>query len=365
MIKILQIVGARPNFMKVAPLHRAFSNEKNAISKIVHTGQHFDQQMSDIFFHQLELPEPDYYLGVGSGTHSQMTAEMMTKFEPILLQEKPDFVVVVGDVTSTFACALTAKRNNFKVAHVEAGLRSFDRTMPEEINRILTDQISDLLFLTESSARNNLLNENVDDSKIYFTGNCMIDSLIYYLPKIEKSNILLTLGVGPQNYILVTMHRPGNVDSREGLEKIIKILDRLSKDIPIVFPMHPRTKKNLQHFDLFHKIQSNQNIHITDPLGYLEFIHLMHHSKLIMTDSGGVQEESTYLKVPCLTFRKSTERPITIEKGTNQLLDDLEVDTAIAAAQKCLSGNSITGIIPELWDGIAANRIVKIMMSHA
>jgi UDP-N-acetylglucosamine 2-epimerase (non-hydrolysing) len=360
-MKILNIVGARPNFMKVAPLHRAFSKNKNIVSKIVHTGQHFDASMSDVFFNQLELPKPDYFLGVGSGTHTELTAKIMSAFEPILLSENPDLVLVVGDVTSTLACALVAVRNNIKVAHVESGLRSGDRSMPEEINRLLTDQISDFLFITESGAEHNLLKENIAREKIFFVGNCMIDSLKHYLPKANLSPVLQQLNLSPREYLVMTMHRPSNVDSFQGLSQIIEILNAVTQKIKVVFPIHPRTRNKLKEFGMLDQLISNENIVITEALGYIEFIAIMNQSKLILTDSGGIQEETTFLQIPCLTFRSSTERPVTVEVGTNILMSDLNVNKTIQAVNEILLGNIKAGKIPTLWDGFAAERIMEIL----
>jgi UDP-N-acetylglucosamine 2-epimerase (non-hydrolysing) len=362
MIKILNIVGARPNFMKVAPLHRAFQKHPNIVSKLVHTGQHYDAKMSDVFFGQLELPKPDYYLGIGGGTHTEQTARIMLEFEKVVEAEKPDLVLVVGDVNSTIACALVAKKHNIKVAHVEAGLRSGDRTMPEEINRLLTDSISDLLFVTEQSGMIHLAKEGVPDAKVFFVGNCMIDSLVFYRKKAAELRLLDDLGLKSKEYITVTMHRPANVDTRDGLESILTILENASKHKSIVFPIHPRTLNNLTKLGLGERLNKIQNIKILEPQGYLEFLHLMEHSALIITDSGGIQEETTYLQIPCLTFRDSTERPVTVELGTNQLLADLNPDTVYEKMLQILRGQTREGIIPPFWDGKAAERIAAILM---
>jgi UDP-N-acetylglucosamine 2-epimerase (non-hydrolysing) len=362
MIKILNIVGARPNFMKVAPLHRAFQKHPNIVSKLVHTGQHYDAKMSDIFFGQLELPKPDYYLGIGGGTHTEQTARIMLEFEKVVEAEKPDLVLVVGDVNSTIACALVAKKHNIKVAHVEAGLRSGDRTMPEELNRLLTDSISDLLFVTEQSGMIHLAKEGVPDAKVFFVGNCMIDSLVFYRKKAAKLSILDDLGLKSKEYITVTMHRPANVDTKNGLESILTILENASKHKAIVFPIHPRTLNNLTKLGLAERLNKIENIKILEPQGYLEFLHLMEHSALIITDSGGIQEETTYLQIPCLTFRDSTERPVTVELGTNQLLADLNPDTVYEKMRQILRGQIREGIIPPFWDGMAAERIAEILL---
>ena len=363
-MKIISVVGARPNFMKVAPLHRAFKNisnlDTNISHLICHTGQHYDEKMSKVFFEDLELPEPDFYLGVGSGSHAEQTGKVMIEFEKILLNEKPDLVIVVGDVNSTIACSLTAAKLHIKVAHVEAGLRSFDRKMPEEINRLLTDSIADYLFVTEKSGIENLKNEGVDDSKVFFVGNVMIDSLAYYLEKSNGSGVMDEYRLEKKNFVLFTLHRPSNVDTEEQLNKLINSLNRIGKKRKAIFPMHPRTRNNLDKFGLEEKIHSN--ITITDPIGYIDFISLIKNAELIVTDSGGIQEESTYLGVQCITLRDSTERPITVEVGTNQLLGT-DLEKAVEAALNVLDGNKKQGSVPELWDGCAAERIVEILIN--
>lgn len=359
MKKIISVVGARPNFMKVAPLHREFQKYSSIIDhQICHTGQHYDEMMSKVFFEDLELPQPDYYLGVGSGSHAVQTASIMIEFEKILAVQKPDLVIVVGDVNSTIACTLTASKMNIRTAHVEAGLRSFDRNMPEEINRMLTDTISDFLFVTEQSGIKNLENEGISKDKVYFTGNVMIDSLEYYLHKTENSNLLSELSVEKNNYVLVTLHRPNNVDEKLQAEKLIKLLNRISLDRKVIFPVHPRTRKNWENFDFIGTL--NSNITLLDPLGYLDFLALEKNAGLVITDSGGIQEETTYLGVQCITLRDTTERPVTVDIGTNQLLGhDLKLaeDTAL----EVLSGKIKKGSVPELWDGKAAERIAKIL----
>lgn len=355
-MKILNIVGARPNFMKVAPLHRAFSKNPNITSKIIHTGQHFDAKMSDVFFEQLELPKPHYFLGVGGGSHTEVTARTMIEFEKIVRQEKPDVVLVVGDVNATLACALVAVKEHIPLVHVEAGLRSGDRKMPEEINRILVDSIADHLFITEQDGLDNLKKEGVDAQKVHFVGNVMIDSLIYYKEKASKLNIAGQMKI-EGDYILVTMHRPANVDTKEGLESILEIIENASRHLSIVFPIHPRTKNNMERFGLTERLNDIPNVFITEPQGYLEFLNLMDNAKIIVTDSGGIQEETTFLKIPCLTFRDSTERPITVTMGTNQLLSDLNPVTAYQKIKDVLDGNFKKGQIPPLWDGHAAERI--------
>lgn len=370
-MKVIQVVGARPNFMKVAPLHRAIQKLAGWTSKIVHTGQHFDAKMSDVFFTQLELPKPDFFLGIGGGSHTEVTAKIMVAFEKIVEVEKPDLIIVVGDVTSTLACTLVAIKMGIKVAHVEAGLRSFDRTMPEELNRILTDSVADYLFVTEESGMQHLKNEGVADERVFFAGNVMIDSLVRYQEKAKTTTILEDLGLrasdsglstsdsglSTSDYIVMTMHRPANVDTKEGLESILELIELSSKDTKIIFPIHPRTRAHMEKFGLADRLDQAKNLIMTEPLGYLEFIQLMSNATAILTDSGGIQEETTYLGVPCLTFRDSTERPITVTLGTNQLLSDLDPKKTYAALQEILAGKVKKGSIPPLWDGKAAERI--------
>lgn len=359
MKKVISVVGARPNFMKVAPIHKAFQNYTNKVKHLIcHTGQHYDEKMSKVFFEDLEMPYPDFYLGVGSGSHAEQTANVMIAFEKVLLSEKPDLIVVVGDVNSTVACSLVAAKLNIKVAHVEAGLRSFDRTMPEEINRLLTDAISDHLFVSEKSGLVNLKNENIQQNKIHFVGNVMIDSLAQYLPKANSSTILREYSLSPSNYILVTLHRPSNVDSKEFLNSLISLFETLANDRKIIFPIHPRTKKNLQ--EIGYNLNQNENIILTDPIGYIDFLSLTKNAELIITDSGGIQEESTYLKVQCLTVRNNTERPVTVEVGTNQLIGT-NLKKVERAAVEIIHGKIKSGNIPELWDGRAAERITEIL----
>ena len=317
--------------------------------------------MSKVFFDELELPKPDFYLGVGSGSHAEQTAKIMIEFEKILLQEKPDLVIVVGDVNSTIACSLAAVKLNIKVAHVEAGLRSFDKEMPEEINRVLTDTIADFLFVTEKSGLENLKNAGVSGEKVFFVGNCMIDSLIYYLPKINKSKILETYRLLPNAYLLITLHRPSNVDDEQSLKEVVAMLNHLSEKRKIVFPVHPRTRANIKAYSLESLL--NENIILTDPIGYLDFISLVKNCELVITDSGGIQEESTYLGVQCLTLRDNTERPVTVEIGTNHLIGT-DFKKAKLAALEILSGKKKIGKIPELWDGKAAERIVKVLVER-
>ncbi len=360
MKKIISVVGARPNFMKVAPIHKAFLRYGDKVKHMIcHTGQHYDEKMSKVFFDDLELPKPDFYLGIGSGSHAEQTAKVMVEFEKICIQEKPDLVLVVGDVNSTIACSLVAAKLHIKVAHVEAGLRSFDREMPEEINRLLTDAISDYLFVTEKSGLENLKKEGVSEDKVFFTGNVMIDSLVNYFPKAEESNIHNEYKLEKGNYILVTLHRPSNVDSKEYLQKLIHLLNTVSEKRKLIFPIHPRTKSNMQKFGLDSLL--SENVILTEPIGYVDFLSLTKNAELIITDSGGIQEESTYMGVQCITVRDNTERPSTVDVGTNQLIGT-NLEEVEKAALKILSGEKKKGSIPELWDGKAAERITEILV---
>jgi len=356
MIKTLLIAGARPNFMKVAPIYAEMKRRGDKFAPmIVHTGQHYDAAMSDAFFSDLGMPEPDINLGVGSASHAQQTAKIMTLFEPIVEAEKPDWVVVVGDVNSTIACALVAVKMGVKVAHVEAGLRSGDRSMPEEINRILTDSISDLLLTPSPDADDTLRREGVAESKIRFVGNVMIDSLLDHLKVSERSNIRETLGVVAGEYAVTTLHRPSNVDDRATLEGIIGALIEISNQLPIIFPVHPRTRQKLADFGLEDRI-AESNVRLIQPLGYLDFLRLYSGAKLVLTDSGGLQEETTVLGIPCLTLRENTERPITIEMGSNVLVG-VDPKKILSEADASLDGREREPQIPPLWDGKTAGRI--------
>jgi UDP-N-acetylglucosamine 2-epimerase (non-hydrolysing) len=359
-MKILNIVGARPNFMKIAPIHREMKKYASLNPLLLHTGQHYDEKMSKLFFQDLNLPEPDVYLGVGSGTHTEQTARIMLAFEKVIETHRPDLVLVVGDVNSTAACSLVAAKMQVKIAHVEAGLRSFDRAMPEEINRMITDMLSDFLFVTEKSGLENLKREGIPDSKVHFTGNVMIDSLIFFLEKAKESSILSDLHINNDPYTLVTLHRPSNVDVKKNLARLISVFETIAKNGKIIFPMHPRTKKMMHAFDLAGRAAAIENLIIIEPIGYLDFMQLMQQARLVLTDSGGIQEETTYLQIPCLTIRENTERPVTTESGTNQLLGS-DPHKITDAAQKIFSGDIKKGKIPDLWDGHAAERIVKII----
>jgi UDP-N-acetylglucosamine 2-epimerase (non-hydrolysing) len=347
--------------MKVAPLHKAFQKHAGSIRHlIVHTGQHYDEAMSKIFFEDLELPHPDFYLGVGSGSHAQQTARIMVEFEKVIDEVHPDLVIVVGDVNSTLACSLVSIKMDVPVAHVEAGLRSGDRTMPEEINRLLTDSIADHLFVTEHSGVANLRKEGVDEKKIHLVGNVMIDSLIHYREKAKQSTIMESLGVKPNKFTLVTLHRPSNVDTEEGLRKILMIFERIAPHSEIVFPVHPRTKKMLAQRGLGARAEAIPNLRLLDPIGYLDFLRLLDNAQLVLTDSGGIQEETTYLRVPCLTLRDNTERPVTCDIGTNELCG-LDVEKVVSRSEAVFAGNRTKGRVPDLWDGNAAIRIVGVL----
>jgi UDP-N-acetylglucosamine 2-epimerase (non-hydrolysing) len=382
--KFILVAAARPNFMKVAPLVRAIekynrsvgSKKERAEYVLVHTGQHYDFNMSDSFFEDLKLPEPPIHLGIGSGTHAEQTGKVMIEFEKVLVKEKPDVVIVVGDVNSTLACTLAAVKLNIPVAHVEAGLRSFDRTMPEEINRLVTDALSTYLFTPSPDGDKNLLKEGTSVKKIYRVGDIMIDSLFFHMEEAEKSDVLVRLGLQKASplvsrYALLTLHRPSNVDDQESLTKILNGLEVISRKIPILFPVHPRTKKQLSAFGfqdriLFRDVRqrvdlSSPGFYGMDPMGYLDFVKLMVYSTLIFTDSGGIQEEAMVLNVPCLTLRKTTERPITIAQGTNVLVWN-DTKKIIREASKILTGKLKKAKIPAVWDGKTAERIIKILI---
>ena len=359
-MKIINVVGARPNFMKIAPIQRVMQKKKEMEVTLVHTGQHYDKKMSKLFFDDLQLPQPDIYLNVGSASHAVQTAKVMIEFEEVLLSVKPDLVIVVGDVNSTAACSIVASKMGIQIAHVEAGLRSFDRKMPEEINRILTDVISDLLFVTEKSGLANLQKEGISNSKVHFVGNVMIDSLVYFLQKSSHSKILKDFGLESGNFVLVTLHRPSNVDDYDNFIKLLNAFESIEKEIEIIFPIHPRTRKMIEQFQLKSKIDSMKNLKLLDPLGYLDFMNLMKNAKFVLTDSGGIQEETTYLGIPCLTLRENTERPVTVEIGTN-IIVGTNTDLIVDEAFKNIDGKGKKGSIPELWDGKAAERIVSIL----
>lgn len=360
-LDILCVCGARPNFMKIAPIVEAIDRAEGASYHLVHTGQHYDERMSRLFFGELGIPKPDVNLEVGSGSHAVQTAEVMTRFEPLCIEYRPDWVVVVGDVNSTMACTLVASKLGIRVAHVEAGLRSFDRAMPEEINRIVTDALADLLFVTEPSAIENLKREGVADDRVAFVGNVMIDTLLRFKKRAESSTVLETLGIEPGQYAAVTLHRPSNVDCVETLGSIVSALETIAGDIPVVFPIHPRSRKNVARLGLAGRLEAQSNIKLIDPLGYLDFLKLTANAALVLTDSGGIQEETTILNVPCLTLRKNTERPITITQGTNRLVGS-DKQAIIDAYRDVRANPPGDACVPDRWDGQAAGRIVDCLL---
>ncbi len=360
--KIMVVAGARPNFMKVAPILEALRRDGRFRTVLVHTGQHYGSDMSDAFFRELGLPEPDRSLGVGSGSHAVQTARVMIAFEKACLADRPDLICVVGDVNSTLAAALTAAKLGIPVAHVEAGMRSFDRTMPEEINRVLTDQVSDLLFITSPEARRNLIREGHPPERIHFVGNVMIDTLLSHRELALKTDVLKRLGLG-KRFAVATLHRPSNVDSAPALEGVLSALAGIARMVDVVFPVHPRTVERIKTFGLERMISGGRNkgrILAVPPMGYLDFLHLLSRAILVLTDSGGIQEETTILNVPCLTIRTNTERPITVSRGTNRLVGN-DPRRIVAAAAKILVGRGKIGRTPKYWDGKAASRIVKIL----
>jgi UDP-N-acetylglucosamine 2-epimerase (non-hydrolysing) len=346
--------------MKIAPLMEAYRRSPSIEPLLVHTGQHYDEALSDLFFNQLGIPRPDINLEIGSGSHAVQTAEIMKAFEPVVLDRKPDAVLVVGDVNSTIACGLVAVKLGIRLIHVEAGLRSRDWTMPEEINRILTDRISDFLFCTEQNGVDNLLGEGIDRKKVFLVGNVMIDTLLRHREKADRSRILATLKLEPRRYAVLTLHRPANVDDPAIFGRILDALEVIQRDLPIVFPVHPRTKKNLTGSALGQRVEGMKSLRLVEPLGYLDFLKLMSESRLVLTDSGGIQEETTILKLPCLTLRDNTERPSTVEAGGNQIVGR-DPQRILAAYRKIVQGPPVEIKTPPLWDGHAAERIVRIL----
>lgn len=368
-MKLILVAGARPNFMKIAPLMHALKGHKTIQAILVHTGQHYDVKMSGQFFEELNIPAPDINLEVGSASHAVQTARIMEGFEKVCLEEKPDAILVVGDVNSTAACTLVASKMGITTIHYEAGLRSNDRTMPEEINRLVTDAISDVFITTSVDAGENLLQENIPAEKIHMLGNLMIDSLVANIPKAQSTDLnfnLLnknkTIKIGYDfkagKYGVMTFHRPGNVDEKEILTKLVKLWGEISEKVPLVFPVHPRTYKNIQLFGLQTTIDSYQQLYFIEPLGYMQFIHLVSKSLFALTDSGGIQEETTFLNIPCLTVRPNTERPVTVWEGSNKLIKLNEIETEV---NSILTGNGKSGTIPKYWDGKTAERIVKML----
>jgi len=361
---ILSVVGARPNFLKVAPLHREFLRRQDDVrSLIVHTGQHYDAAMSDVFFRDLELPKADFHLESGSASHSVQTARIMTRFEEVVESVRPDWVVVFGDVNSTLACALVCAKEHIPLAHVEAGLRSFDRKMPEEINRLLTDQVSDLLFATEQAGVENLLREGVAAGRIHLTGNVMIDALMQFEAKADRSSILQALRVQPGKYFLITLHRAGNVDSRETLSHLADLVTQTGSRAPVLFPVHPRTSRKLEEFGLLDKLRAESGVQLTEPLGYLDFVCLTKHALGVVSDSGGVQAETTHLNVPCLTLRNETEQLVTVELGTNTLGPG-DAEGMLEWVDSVCQGHGKKSQPIPYWDGKAAVRIADVLVAN-
>ncbi len=359
--KLLIVAGARPNFMKIAPIIRELQRGSYPFEyKLVHTGQHYDKEMSDVFFEELEIPPPDYHLDVGSGSHAEQTAKVMVRFEEICMKDRPDLVMVVGDVNSTLACSIVAKKLRIKVAHVEAGLRSRDMTMPEEVNRIVTDALSDYFFVTEKSGVDNLVAEGKPNDAIFFVGHVMIDNLFHQVEKLKRlpDHAFETTSFKRRHpsYGVVTLHRPSNVDDPETLAGIIEALAEVSAELPLIFPVHPRTQANIGKFGL----EIPESIVTTKPLSYMEFLNLFKDARLVLTDSGGIQEETTALGIPCITLRENTERPITVEEGTNVLVGS-DPARIVAEARKALSGSAAASKKPELWDGRASARILSTL----
>jgi UDP-N-acetylglucosamine 2-epimerase (non-hydrolysing) len=360
-LRIACVVGARPNFMKMAPIIEALRKLPGMEPLLVHTGQHYDESMSKVFFDELHLPRPDLFLGVGSGSHSEQTARVMIAFDGVVESERPDFVLVVGDVNSTLAAALVAAKRLVPLGHVEAGLRSFDRTMPEEINRMVTDSLSDLLFTTSEEAEENLVREGIDRAKVRFVGNVMIDTLLQHRERARQaSRALERFSLAPKEYVLVTLHRPSNVDERGALTALIDVLGRLAERRPVLFPVHPRTRARITEFGLEETVAAHPALRLSGPLGYLDFIRLLDDAELVLTDSGGIQEETTVLGVPCLTLRANTERPITLSRGTN-LLVGTDPERILEASFRILAGHRPAGSVPPLWDGHAAERIAEAL----
>jgi UDP-N-acetylglucosamine 2-epimerase (non-hydrolysing) len=359
-MKILHVVGARPNFMKIAPVMKAIGREGFAAQRLVHTGQHYDVSMSDVFFSDLGMPRPDTYLGVGSGSHAEQTAKVMVGFEKACIEERPDLVVVAGDVNSTLACAIDCAKLRIPCAHVEAGLRSLDLDMPEEVNRIVTDRLCEILLTPSPDADENLRGEGTAEDRIFRVGNVMIDSLLTHLPAAKATGILGKLGVTPGSYAVLTLHRPSNVDDPQVFRDLLGALEEIQREVPIVFPVHPRTRRRLEEFGFGPRLDGMKGLRLCDPLGYLEFLGLTAEARLVLSDSGGIQEETTALGIPCLTIRENTERPITVTEGTN-ILVGTDAGKIVAEAFRVLGGTGKAGRRPELWDGHAAERVASVI----
>ncbi|MGB8930868.1 MAG: UDP-N-acetylglucosamine 2-epimerase (non-hydrolyzing) [Anaeromyxobacteraceae bacterium] len=358
-LKIIHVVGARPNYMKIAPVMKAIGRARYATQKLVHTGQHYDFSMSDVFFTDLGMPVPDIHLGVGSGSHAEQTAKVLVGFEKVCQDEKPDLVVVAGDVNSTMACAIDCAKLRIPCAHVEAGLRSFDLDMPEEINRIVTDRICDLLLTPSSDGDENLRREGTPEGRIFRVGNVMIDTLVEHLPRAKATGSPAKVGVVPGGYAVLTLHRPSNVDDPATLGRLLDAIEAIQKRLPVVFPIHPRTRKRFSEFGVDGRVAGMKGLKLCDPLGYLEFLGLTSQAKLVLTDSGGLQEETTALGIPCLTLRENTERPVTVSEGTNTVVGT-DTSRIIAEAVVALDGRGKGGRIPELWEGGASERIAAV-----
>ena len=359
-MRVINVVGARPNLIKIAPLVEEMRRAPEIETSLLHTGQHYDENLSQIFFDELGIPKPDVFLGAGSGTHAEQTARIMLAFEPVLRERQPDLVMVVGDVNSTLACTLTAVKMHIPVAHVEAGLRSFDRTMPEEVNRVVTDALAEWLFTTEPAATENLLAEGRPRDSIHFVGNVMIDTLLRHREQALQVPVLEQFNVAPREYALVTLHRPRNVDHAPKLAAIVEALGRVRKQLAVIFPVHPRTRQRLREFGLLGRATELLGTGLCEPLGYLEFLHLMARARVVLTDSGGIQEETTILGAPCLTLRPTTERPITADVGTNRIIGSAP-ERIVPEIERILAGDAPRGEVPELWDGKAAGRIVAVL----
>jgi UDP-N-acetylglucosamine 2-epimerase (non-hydrolysing) len=359
-MKILHVIGARPNFMKIAPIMRAVAGRGFAEQKLVHTGQHYDVSMSDVFFTDLGMPFPDIHLGVGSGSHAEQTAKVMVGFEKVCLDERPDLVVVAGDVNSTMACAIDCAKLRVPCAHVEAGLRSFDLDMPEEVNRIVTDRLCEILLTPSPDGDENLRREGTPDERIFRVGNVMIDTLLAHLPRARATGSPRRLGVEAGGYAVLTLHRPSNVDDRRVLARILDAIEQIQRELPVVFPAHPRTRKRFEEFGFAPRVDGMKGLRVCDPLGYLDFLGLTSQARLVLTDSGGLQEETTALGIPCLTLRENTERPVTVTEGTNTIVG-VDPERILSAASEALGGSGKAGRIPALWDGRASDRIADVL----